>query len=543
MTPVGPQKQFIDALGAGTLKIQRCDTCSRHVFYPRIQCPHCGNALLSWVSPSGQGTVYSSTVFRRKEADGGDQQIALIDLDEGVRMMGRVENIDPSAVRIGMRVKARIGQQDGAPLIVFDPLADGGQPGGSEQRGGVGSVSTTDARVPPQPDIGDARRLRGRTAIVGVGHAGFGDASGFTEMEILTQAALAACADAGLSLREIDGLATCSVSSGMWAMAAAESLGIQPRFIDSTMLGGSSFVEHLLPAMLALDAGLCNAVLVCYGSTQRSSTGGRAAIAAARKAMDPQPYEHPYGPAAPAPSYALAAARHMHLYGTTREQLAEVAVSARRWAQLNPEALMRDELTVEQVLNARMVADPLTVRDCCLVTDGAGAFVMTRADRAKDLAKSPVHVLGNATAVWHRQISSMPDLTVSAASDSGRRAFAMAGIAARDADVVELYDAFTINTILFLEDLGFCPKGEGGRFVSGGAIAPGGRLAVNTNGGGLSCVHPGMYGIFLVIEAVRQLRGECGERQVRDAQIAVVNGNGGVLSSQSTAVLGTTATL
>ena len=388
-----------------------------------------------------------------------------------------------------------------------------------------------------------AHPLRGKTAIVGVGHAGFGDASGFTEMEILTQAALAACADAGISLREIDGLATCSVTSGMWGMAVAESLAIRPKFLDSTMIGGSSFVEHLLPAMLALDAGICNAVLVCYGSTQRSGTVNRAAIASARKLLDAQPYEHPYGPAAPAPSYALAAARHMHQYGTTREQLAEVAVAARRWAGLNPEAQMRDPLTIEDVIGARMVADPLTVRDCCLVTDGAGAFVLTRADRARDLARPPVHVLGNATAIWHRQISSLPDLTVTAASESGARAFEMAGITAKDADVVELYDAFTINTILFLEDLGFCPKGEGGRFVADGAIAPGGRLPVNTNGGGLSCVHPGMYGIFIMIEAVRQLRGECGERQVNGARIAVVNGNGGVLSSQSTAVLGTADTL
>ena len=388
-----------------------------------------------------------------------------------------------------------------------------------------------------------AHPLRGKTAIVGVGHAGFGDASGFTEMEILTQAALAACADAGISLREIDGLATCSVTSGMWGMAVAESLAIRPKFLDSTMIGGSSFVEHLLPAMLALDAGICNAVLVCYGSTQRSGTVNRAAIASARKLLDAQPYEHPYGPAAPAPSYALAAARHMHQYGSTREQLAEVAVAARRWAMLNPEAQMRDPLTIEDVIGARMVADPLTVRDCCLVTDGAGAFVLTRADRARDLARPPVHVLGNATAIWHRQISSLLDLTVTAASESGARAFEMAGITAKDADVVELYDAFTINTILFLEDLGFCPKGEGGRFVADGAIAPGGRLPVNTNGGGLSCVHPGMYGIFIMIEAVRQLRGECGERQVNGARIAVVNGNGGVLSSQITNVLGTGITL
>ncbi|MCT9069772.1 thiolase [Cupriavidus gilardii] len=384
-----------------------------------------------------------------------------------------------------------------------------------------------------------AQSLRGGVAIVGVGQAGLGEAHGKTEMEILVEAAKAA----GMSMREIDGIATASVGATMWVMPVAEYLGIHPKFVDSTMIGGSSFVAHMLPAMLALEAGVCDAVLVCYGSNQRTSTVGRAGIAKVRSVLDPQPYENPYQPMQPITSYALAAARHMHQYGTTREHLAEVAVAARKWAQLNPDALMRDPLSIDDVLNARMVSDPLSVRDCCLVTDGAGAYVMVRAERARDLARPPVYVLGNATATWHRQISSMPDLTVTAAKESGERAFAMAGIKPADVDVLELYDAFTINTLLFLEDLGFCAKGEGGPFVSGGAIAPGGRLPVNTNGGGLSCVHPGMYGMFITIEAVRQLRGECGERQVDGAEIALVHGNGGTLSSQSTAILGTAAAL
>jgi len=220
-----------------------------------------------------------------------------------------------------------------------------------------------------------------------------------------------------------------------------------------------------------------------------------------------------------------------------------VAVAARGWAQLNPEAFMRDPLSIDDVLKSRMVSDPLSVRDCCLVTDGGGAYVLVRADRAKDLPHKPVYVLGNATAVWNRQISSMPDLTVTAASQSGREAYAMAGLSAKDMNVVQLYDAFTINTLLFLEDLGFCKKGEGGAFVEGGAIAPGGKLPVNTNGGGLSCVHPGMYGIFALIEAVRQLRGDCGARQVMGAQTALAHGNGGTLSSQATAILGTAEAL
>ncbi|MDY0271217.1 MAG: thiolase [Advenella sp.] len=387
------------------------------------------------------------------------------------------------------------------------------------------------------------KKLRGSAAIVGVGHAGLGDATGFSEMEIMVQAAQRAVADAGLTMQDIDGIATASVAATMWVMPAIEHLGIRPTFIDSTMIGGSSFVAHLMPAIQALESGQCNAVLVCYGSTQRTSTVNRAAVGNMRKMMDPQPYENPYNPLSPLSSYALAANRHMHQYGTTRENLAEVAVAARKWAQMNPEASMRDPLSIEDVLNSKMVSDPLTVRDCCLVSDGAGAYVLVRADRAKNMKQKPVYVLGNSTAIWNRQISSMHDLTVTAAQQSGKIAFEMAGVKPADIDVVEVYDAFTINTILFLEDLGFCKKGEGGAFVSNGNIAPGGILPVNTNGGGLSCVHPGMYGIFILIEAVRQLRGSCGERQVDGAQLAVVHGNGGTLSSQATAILGTAETL
>jgi acetyl-CoA acetyltransferase len=385
--------------------------------------------------------------------------------------------------------------------------------------------------------------LRGAAAIVGVGHAGLGQAPGFTEMEILVQAAHRAVSDAGLTMQDIDGICTASVAATMWSMPVIEHLGIRPTFIDSTMLGGSSFVAHLLPAIHALSTGQCNAVLVCYGSTQRTSTLSRAEIGRVRKNFDPQPYETPYDPLSPLSSYALAAARHMHQYGTTREQLAEVALAASKWAQLNPEAQRRNPITLDEILASPMVSDPLTVRDCCLVNDGAGAYVLVRADRAKDMPHKPVYVLGNATAVWNRQISSMHDVTVTAAQESGRRAFEMAGAKPADIDVLELYDAFTINPILFLEDLGFCKKGEGGAFVADGRIAPGGALPVNTNGGGLCCIHPGMYGIFITIEAVRQLRGDTGERQVQGAQLALVHGNGGTLSSQSTAILGTADTL
>jgi acetyl-CoA acetyltransferase len=284
---------------------------------------------------------------------------------------------------------------------------------------------------------------------------------------------------------------------------------------------------------------MCDVALITYGSTQRSASGGL--VSSGVPLM--KSYETPFGPRLPATSYALAAARHMHQYGTTREQLAEVAVAARKWAQLNPVAFDRGDLTIQDVLSSRMVSSPLTVRDCCLVTDGGGAVIVTSAERARSLRKPPAYVLGAAEAHWHKDIFQMPDLTVSAAAESGPRALDIAGMAPSDIDVLQLYDAFTINTLLFLEDLGFCGKGEGGPFVEGGAIAPGGRIPVNTSGGGLSYCHPGMFGIFLIIEAVRQLRGECGDRQVADPHVALVHGNGGMLSSQVTAILGDESTL
>jgi acetyl-CoA acetyltransferase len=241
--------------------------------------------------------------------------------------------------------------------------------------------------------------------------------------------------------------------------------------------------------------------------------------------------------------YAMATARHMHEFGTTREHLAEVAVAARSWARLNPEATRREPLSIAEVLEAPILVDPLTAHDCCLVSDGGAAAILVSAERARDFPAPPAYLLGIGVATTHDQFLAMPDLTTTAAAKSAPRAYSMAGLGAKDVDVVELYDAFTINTILAMEDLGFCAKGEGGRFVAGGGIAPGGRLPVNTNGGGLSCVHPGQYGLFTITEGVRQLRGQAGERQVKDAQVALCNGNGGVLSSQVTALLGTGATL
>jgi acetyl-CoA acetyltransferase len=380
--------------------------------------------------------------------------------------------------------------------------------------------------------------LRGRAAIVGVAESDLGEVGpGLTPLDLIGQATLRALDDAGLKKEDVDGLFSASAYYHMPTLSVGEYLGIRPRYSDATSMGGSSFISHLFHAAAAIDAGLCEVALIAYGSTQRSA-GGRLV-----SGSETLPYEAPYEPRYPVSMYALAASRHMYQYGTTREQLAEVAVAAREWAKLNPKAFMRDDLTVEDVLSSRMVSSPLSVLDCCLVTDGGGAVLVTSAERARDLRKPPVYLLGSGEAHWHRNISQMPDLAVSAAADSGPRAYEMARLGPSAVDVAMLYDAFTINTVLFLEDLGFCEKGEGGEFVSGGRISPGGELAVNTNGGGLSYNHPGMYGLLLLVEAARQVRGECGERQIADTNVALVHGNGGVLSSQVTAILGSEAAM
>jgi len=379
---------------------------------------------------------------------------------------------------------------------------------------------------------------RAGAAIVGAAESDLGHvAEGLNPIDLMAQGITRALDDCGLALRDVDGLLCAATQSRTSGLSLSEYLGISPSYIDTTILGGSSFMFQVGHALAAIQLGLCRVAVIAYGSTQRSVGRRQASV------REINPYETPYRPFLPSTAYALAASRHMHQFGTTREQLAAVAVAARQWALLNPVAWEKKPLTIAEVLGARMVSYPFTVRDICLVTDGGGAIVLTAPERAKGLKKPPVFVLGCGSAITHANISSMPDLTVTGALQSGQEAYAMAGLAATDIDVVELYDAFTINTILFLEDLGFCPKGEGGRFVEDGHIAPGGGLPVNTNGGGLSYCHPGMYGLFLLIEAVRQLRGDAGARQVPGAETAIAHGNGGVLSSQSTVILGTQATV
>jgi acetyl-CoA acetyltransferase len=348
-----------------------------------------------------------------------------------------------------------------------------------------------------------------------------------TEFQIMAESARGALDDCGLTLRDVDGLFAASMSMGpMGVVSLAEYLNLKPRYLDGTNIGGSSFVAHVSHAAAAIHAGLCEVALILYGSTAASNalaigTGmgsGRDAGAS---------FVSPYG-LTTVGSYALVAQRHMQRYGTTSEQLAEIAVTMRRHAGLNPNAKMRKPISVEDVLESRVISRPLHLLDCCIISDGGGALVVTSAARARDLAKRPVLLLGCGEAVCHQELGA-PDLLSIAAKQSGEQAFRMAGVTRDDVDLCTIYDSFTITVLATLENLGFCKPGEGGAFVTGGRIGLGGELPLNPDGGGLSSNHPGMRGIFLVIEAVKQLRGECGDRQVAGARIALAHGTGGTL--------------
>jgi acetyl-CoA acetyltransferase len=371
--------------------------------------------------------------------------------------------------------------------------------------------------------------------IAGVAEAPLGEVYDQTELSMVALAAREALAEAGMTLRDVDGIFV-NYMGEEGSVQVGEYLGLQPRYADSSDLGGAAFEAFVHHAMLAIAAGRCDVALVAFASRQRTRRLRRRSLAGQEMSLTEQ-FQAPYGLPVPIGHYALAAARHMYQYGTTSAQLAEIAVAARLWAQRNPKAWVREPLTVEDVLSSRMICDPLRKLDCCLITDGGGAVILTNAARARDAAKTPIRVLGAGESHTHWHMAQMPDLTVSPGAISGHEAFAMAGVTPADVDVFEPYDAFTITVLMALEDLGFCQKGEGGAFVATGALRPGGSLPSLTSGGGLSYNHPGALGILLLVEAVRQLRGEAGDRQVPEARIAVAHGNGGFFSVGATVVL------
>jgi acetyl-CoA acetyltransferase len=376
-----------------------------------------------------------------------------------------------------------------------------------------------------------------KVAIVGAALSDIGRVDTKTPFELHFQAASRAIADAGLLKTDIDGFG----SNGMGVLApieVAEYLGLRPTWADGTGVGGSTWEFMVGHAAAAIAEGQAEVVVLVYGSTARADLKARRRGAnLSFGARGPVQFDVPFGHSLIS-KYAMAARRHMYEYGTTIEQLAEIAVSSRYNASLNPEAYYRDPITIDDVQSSRMMADPLTKLHCCIRSDGGGAVVLTSEKRARDLRKKPVWVLGTGETTDHTTMSEWEDFTVSPALRSGELAFGRAGVTPADIDLCQIYDAFTPMVLLTFEALGFCGKGEGGPFVADGKMRVGGALPTNTDGGGLSHCHPGMRGMFLLVEAVRQLRGEADGRQVDDPSLCCVHGTGGWFSSASTVILG-----
>lgn len=384
--------------------------------------------------------------------------------------------------------------------------------------------------------------MKPRAAIVGIGESRLGVVPDRSALQLQSDAAAAALADAGLTMRDVDGLVTTPVRVANWGMpcgVVASHLGIRPAYLSTLDLAGASGCAMIHHAAMAIEGGQCNTVLCVAGQNLLSNRSRSAAIQSmAESGGAHAQFEVPYGPLIPS-LYALIAQRHMHEFGTTEDQMAAVAVTLRKHASLNPNAHMRDPITVETVLKSRMITSPLKLLDCALVSDGAACAIVTSAERARALRKPPVYLLGQGYGLSHSHVGEYPNFTHSGAASSGRAAFVTAGLTTKDIDVAKLYDCFSITVIVELEDLGFCPKGEGGRFVGDGHIALDGSLPVTTHGGLLSAGHPGLGGgFFHVLEAARQLRGDAGARQVKDAEIALVHGNGGAIAIHCTLILG-----
>ncbi|MXV87544.1 MAG: thiolase domain-containing protein [Acidimicrobiales bacterium] len=386
--------------------------------------------------------------------------------------------------------------------------------------------------------------IRGRTLIAGVYEHPGRELPDRTLPQIHAEVAAGALADAGLSLDDVDAYYSAGDAPGFGALSMAEYLGLDLTYIDDTETGGSAYLVHVQHAAAAIAAGQVNVALITLAGKPR--TGGAGPGGSARFSSAPEAsFENQFGMSVPG-GYALAAARHMHEFGTTSEQLAEVKVAASTHAQHNPNAFLQDVVTVDEVVSSPMISDPLHRLDCCVITDGGGALVLVSEAVAASLNRHCVPVLGTGTAIKHTSGGRI-DLTHTGATRSGPLAFAEAGVTPADIDYVSIYDSFTITVLMTLEDLGFCAKGGGGSFVSDGALqAPNGVLPFNTDGGGLCNNHPANRGgMTKVVEAVRQLRGEAHPAvQVPDCELALAHGTGGSLATRmgsATLVMGRSA--
>jgi acetyl-CoA acetyltransferase/uncharacterized OB-fold protein len=547
---------FWDGCDAGQLLLQHCRSCDRPWYPAQRNCPRCQGNDIDIVAASGRGRL-ASYVVNHRDAPGfaAPYVIALVELDEGPRMLTNLVDCapDPDTLPVGTAVQVRfqpVATADGratATLAVFTP---DNTPDNSAKHALDNTADHTATRAAPDPapptgasrfsgpDLPDpvavpaVRFQRRGVAIVGAAETTeLGTIDHLTPVELHLDAARNALADAGLAAADIDGVACAGVSP----IEISFGLGITPTWVDGTMVGGSSFMLHVRHAVAALEAGMATCVLITHGESGRSRVGG---MPVGRRSPLIEQFEWPFGVAGPPTMFTLPALAWMDRYNITEDQLAAVAVAQRRWAAMNPRAAKRDLITVDDVLDSPMVAWPFRKLMCCLVTDGGGALVLTTAERSTDTAGQPVHVLGTGEAVETPLVSQMADLTSSRAFRlAGRRALAEAGITTADVDHLMAYDAFAHTPCYALEALGFTEPGQAPAFIAEGHTSPGGALPMNTNGGGLSYTHTGMYGMFALQESVRQVRGTAAA-QVDDVHISVAHGVGGMFAASGTIVLG-----
>jgi len=524
-------EHFWDGCRDGVLRLQRC-TDGHTYFPPQPTCPVCGSRHVDVFDASGRATL-ASYVISHRELPGFEAPyvIAVVELAEGPRMLANLVDVaaDPDELPLDLPLEVAFVELKHGSVPAFRPVAGATAPDVISPP----PVHRTEPGAAPPVAPRGAPSRRGTVAIVGAAETTeLGTIPTLTPLGLHVDAALNALADCGLTPADVDGVACAGVSP----VEVSFSLGITPTWVDGTMVGGCSFLLHVRHAVAALDAGLCTTVLITHGESGRSRVGGWGG-----RAMPWfEQFALPFGVQGPPTMFTLPALRWMRTYGITEEQLASVAVVQREWAGMQPRALRREPTTVDEVLASKMIAWPFRRDLCCLVTDGGGALVLTRAERATDLPKPPVYVRGTGESVETPLVQNMEDLTSSRAFRvSAQRALAEADISVADIDHLMAYDAFAHTPLYALEALGVVGPGESAAFVAEGHTAPGGRLPMNTNGGGLSYTHTGMYGMFALQESVRQVRGESAA-QVDGVDISVAHGVGGMFAASGTIVLGRT---
>ncbi len=534
---------FWQALREGRLDLPWCEDCGRAHFYPRLLCPHCGSERLQWRSACGRGRIHTFVISHKAPKGWSGPVpyvIAVVELEEGPRLLTNLELSEPPTpenVHIGQQVMLSPRAVTPQVSLPWFRLEDGA------------AVLPTDAPAPTGswtlPDVSVIQRRAPVAAIVGAAESEvLGQLPHLSRIGLHADAARRAVADAGLRLRDVDGIFSTVANPN----ELSEYLGLVPRYVDSTSVGGCSYMIMVRHAAAAIQAGYCSVALIVHGESGRSRIDTQVEVAPASPTGQ---FEAPFGTAGAPTTFSLPVLRHFHQYGTTKWQMSHVPAATRQWALLNPKAIMHaaGPITPEDVMASRVVCYPYNLLDCCLVADGGGALVLVAAARARDFPHPPVYVLGTGEAAAHRQVGMMRDFTVSDASVlSARQAYAEAGLGPKDLQHLMLYDAFSFTPMMFLEDLGVVGRGESGAFVSQPltgkdgrpvyATGPGGILPMNTNGGGLSYCHTGRYGMFALLESVHQLRGQAGARQLSGLNVSIAHGPGRQFAAAGTVILG-----